>query len=99
MNDVTFGERKLVKEISDGNVTVEIHEKEVCRGDSVRLYHDITFYRSFETGGTTHREPYIQQRDFDVLHILIAKASQWVKYRIYRLNKSQREEREEDELE
>ena len=87
MTDITFGDRKLVHELRDGNVVCEIYEKEVQREGMVRLYHDVSFYRSYEQNGVARREPYIQQRDFDRLHILISNASIWIKRRIYKLNR------------
>lgn len=87
MTDLTFGDRKLVHELRDGNVVCEVFEKEVVRDGMTRLYHDVSFYRSYEQNGVARREPFIQQRDFDRLHILIANASIWIKRRIYKLNR------------
>ena len=87
MSDITFGSRKLAKEISDGNVVCEIYEKEVVRDGNTRLYHDISFFRVYDKDGITHREPFIQQRDFDRIHILTAEANIFIKRRIYKMNR------------
>lgn len=96
MGDINFGERALVQELRDGNVVCEIYEKEVEQNDTSRLFHDICLYRTYEKDGAIHKEPYIQQRDFDRLHILISKAHIFIRRRIYQLNKARYESDEED---